>query len=208
MVNLGAKLSFKPPILSTKRLYVEPEPPMRFESIPIDLIIDSYMYKDRWTGYATIWGNAEVGQAFSIGNSNRRLDFSKFTLHRHNNPTGLISSAIHHCIGIPGINGNSNDSLFIARSKTIDITTLQLGERFEGKFIFDPPVQLNANTNYVILVRLSGGDSSNYLVGGVDVSILQHYGNVVIHDVSGWKYYTQYDDYFIVGTNDTKIVRI
>lgn len=125
-----------------------------------------------------------VGQSFTA--TEGTLSSCKFYLSKTGSPTGSAYAKLYAHTGTFGINGVPTGSP-LATSDAFDVSTLT-GYYALKTFTFSGAnqIELTNGTNYVIVVEYSGGDSSNYVLVGLDLSTLAHSGNGVYSISGSW----------------------
>lgn len=128
------------------------------------------------------------GSATAFGQSFRSLytaDLKRviFTGFRTGSPTGNVVARLYAHSGTLGTSSVPTGSP-LATSDPVDISTLGTGTPQNIEFTFPAPYQLQAGTNYVVVVEFSGGNSTNRLTVGCDNSSPNHPGNLAGYDGS------------------------
>lgn len=144
-----------------------------------DQLIDFF---DSQNSSATSGANTTQGQAFRMGGVAKTLCASKFRIKTVSNcgdPVNVnFNSKLYACAGTPGVDGVPTGAA-LATSNTLnfteEITRLQ-------DFIFDTPYELQANTNYCILLEtfpIAERGGCCY-----EVSVPTHPGNYILNGVA------------------------
>lgn len=140
----------------------------------------------------------KVGQIFTPSN-NRILKSCKFYLYKNASPTGNAVAKLYAIAGTPGVNAVPTGSA-LATSGNLDVSTFTSSPSL-ATFTFSDNYEMQANTNYAIVIEYSGGTASNYLCIGTDTSSPTHAGNGAYYN-SSWNYYSNdycfyvYTEYF------------
>lgn len=160
-------------------------------------VIDSYSETnaDEYWGIDSSEATA-FGQSFT-GNGSV-LSSAQFYLKKQGSPTGNMTAYLYAHSGTYGTNSIATGSP-LDTSATIDISTLTTSAQLIT-FTFSGSYTVVNTTKYCILVEYTGGNSSNKLLIGVDVSSPSHGGNLVLY-WGGWDYDGATDVCFYVNGN-------
>lgn len=138
-------------------------------------LLDSYSEANQDTQTSMYNGSViSYGQSFLNVNA-IPLSAVKFYLKKFGTPTGNITATIYAHTGTFGVNGKPTGSA-LATSEPVSIAGLTTSFALT-QFNFSSTITLSANTPYVIVVNYGGGDGSNSLVIGYDISTPSGAGN-------------------------------
>ena len=167
-------------------------------------LIDSYSETNQDSVVSISSGGIDYmnGQSFMVGSSPMNLTSCKFMIRKNNLYSGTAYAKLFAHTGTYGAGGTGTgdaggDSLAVSTgiAYTSLPTSLTLTE-----FSFPTPYTLSANTPYVILLFLNGGDDNGHdLQIGYDASSPSHAGNRVRVDRNiSWTSETGNDTIFYV----------
>jgi hypothetical protein len=147
----------------------------------IGAAIDSYSESNQDT-YFELRGNGATFAGQSFAGTGAVLRRAKFYLMKIGTPTGNATVELWSHTGTFGSTGTPNAILVAGES--LDVSTLT------GSFVLYtlliPPTTVSGGTNYFIILKYQGGDSSNHVRVGYDNSAPGHGGNSAIFSVGSW----------------------
>lgn len=130
-----------------------------------------------YTGNFVRYGQAFTGNGVAVTSAG-------FWLAKQGSPTGNMTATIYAHAGTFGSSSIGTGSA-LATSTAIDVSTLG-GALVWVDFTFDGTFTPTAATNYVVAIEYSGGDVSNHVMVGHDISSPTHPGNGTTYDGSFW----------------------
>jgi hypothetical protein len=137
-------------------------------------LIDSYP-ESNCDGYQNVYSTYYISTGQTFSGSGIPLTSVKFLLKKNGNPTGNAYAKLYPITGTSGVDGKGTGDP-LAVSDALDVSTLGTsGALFE--LIFSTPYTPANGTNYAIQIAYSGGDSSNYVQVGGDITSPSHAGN-------------------------------
>lgn len=163
-------------------------------------LIDSYSESNADTYIPLDTGDfLYCGQAWQAAQT-IKVGSCKFHLKKTGSPTGNMYAYLFAATGTPGTNGTGTGTA-LATSNAIDVSTLGTSAALV-EFTFATPYEVQNGNNYVICLGYSGGDTSNYVEYGCDVSSPTHAGNMAYKTPSGaWDYSTADGCFYAYGPN-------
>jgi len=147
------------------------------------VVIDSYGKTNTsgtyslYNGYSVIY----MGQSFTNTNVGY-LDNIQFHIYKSGSPTGNATAYLYAHTGTLGSSSLATGTPLATSSTVIDVSTLgTTTAQAMSVFYFtgDDRYQLQANTNYCIVIGYNGGDVSNYLRLGTDITSPTPIGNIM-----------------------------
>ena len=166
------------------------------------IIVDSYSESnyDSWFYYRS---GTEKGSHSFTGKAGNLVS-CKWFLRKWGSPTGNIVAKLYAHSGVFGISSIPTGEP-LAVSNTIDIATISI---YWSLIIFD---FVGANqfifidgVKYCISIEFSGGDASNYLKVGADMTSPTHPGNIADYYEGNWVLYPDRDFIFYVYAEETR----
>ena len=148
-------------------------------------IVDSYSETNQDSHFSAYNGSlrVEIGQSFT--GDGATLSRAKFYLRKTGSPTGNATAYIYTHTGTFGYDGIPTGSA-LATSSTIDVSSISSTGFELVTFTFSGVNQiiLTSGTYYFVTIRYSGGDSSNHLDVGFDITTPTHGGNAATTQTS------------------------
>lgn len=122
------------------------------------------------TGSDFTIGNGTItaqGQSFSVGTNAKRITRCRFNLKKTGTPTGTVVAELYAHSGTFGTSSVATGAA-LATSDAYDVSWLTTSYReielvFNGNDALDQQVSMTGSTNYVIALRYTGGDVSNFI---------------------------------------------
>ncbi len=117
------------------------------------------------------------GQSITTQSSTDNIDSVSFWIYKSGSPTGNAYACLFTHSGTYGTSSvGTGDSL--CRSEAFDVSTLTTDEtKVTFTFTGAQRVSMSPTTHYIIAIRFSGGDGSNYVRVCTDNTYLTHSGN-------------------------------
>lgn len=143
-----------------------------------DGIIDSYSESNR-DDFLGLESTGFTGAAQSFTGAGSVLDLVKFFVLRSGSPTGNAVAKIYTHSGTFGIDSIATGTA-LATSDNLDVSTIS-NSAYELKsltFSGANRITLQSSTKYVVALEYAGGDASNVVLCGIDVSSSTHGGNL------------------------------
>jgi len=159
-------------------------------------LIDSYPIENR----SAFWGLSSAGQvkhgqSFHVTNK-ANLASGIFYGMKSGLPTGNAVAKLYAHSGTFGTSSvPTGDAL--ATSGNFDVSTVSDSDYSSMEFTFSTPYEMQADTNYVMVLEFAGGDGNNVLYVGLDHVSPAHSGNMSSYSTS-WSAYSAYDLIFYV----------
>lgn len=126
-----------------------------------------------------------AGQSFTTDSTGGYLHSLAVQIQSVGSPTGNIVAELYAHSGTYGTDGVPTGSV-LATSGTIDVTTIPTAPSLATFFFTGVnAVVLTPNTNYALVVRVTGGNASNYINLIYDSTTPTHPGNFFF-DVGSW----------------------
>lgn len=162
-------------------------------------LIDSYSESNQSNEINVHFGSV-IGIGESFTSDSGVLNSATFYISKEGSPTGNATYNLYDHTGTFGSTGTPTGAA-LATSENIDVSSLTTSLALvTANFTGLNKYSLVSSTNYFITVEYSGGDASNHINIGVDLSSPTHAGNGA-RTVSGWGAQT-YDVCFYVYKDD------
>ncbi len=155
----------------------------------MSVIIDSYSEANSDGTSNAMYATSsyrKVSQSFTPSD-NYILDSSLFYLKKTGDPTGNAYARIYGHNGVYGTNSYPSSSL-LATSDPFDVSTLTTTLALKTlTFSGANKIALNNGTHYCLVIEYLGGDSSNNVRAGMDMTVpVSHGGNLATYNGSSW----------------------
>jgi len=138
-------------------------------------IVD-YYHEDNYTDAVSLYSGSVVAVGQSFTGNGTTLDSVKFYLRKSGLPIGNATVKIYSHTGTYGTSSKPGDSLAV--SAEFDVSTLTTSNQLiKFSFTGDNRIILSANTYYIVAIHYAGGDASNFLRVGRDITSPTHAGN-------------------------------
>lgn len=150
--------------------------------------------------------NNAIGQAFNAGAS-KKLGSCKFFLKKTGSPDN-VTAKIYAVTGTFGSTAKPTGEA-LATSDVRAGTGLTTGGQLE-EFVFSGAnqIDLTSGTKYVIVCEHTGGNSSNFISIGVDVSDSSHGGNLSYYYASSpWTAYTNDAAFYVYSVDEANTAK-
>lgn len=164
------------------------------------VIIDSHTEDNYDAGNYGLYGltNGHKGQSFT--GDGKKINSVEFYLKKGlGSPSGNAYAEIYAHDGTFGTSSvGTGDSL--AMSGSVDVSSI--GDSYsliEFDFTGANKITLESGTHYVVVVKYTDGDESNYLHVGADVLSPSHNGNSCSYNGSEWSYGEQDYVFYVYG---------
>lgn len=142
------------------------------------VLLDSYSESNKDANGSVYSGGpqgTQIGQSFTAPQTINAYS-AKFYLQKVGAPTGTISALLAAHAGVFGTSSEPTGAVLIQGD--LDVSTITTGSYNLYEFLFSGTYELQSGTNYVVVIEYTGGDGSNYVDVGVDVSSPTHGGNI------------------------------
>lgn len=142
-------------------------------------VTDSYN-ENNADGFISLFAGATTkdGQAFT--GDGRYLDFAQFSIHASGSPPGNIHAEVYASTGTYGTNSNVTGSVLATSDNVVASSIGSIQRLVNFTFTGTNKIKLVNGTHYVLILNYDGGgDISNSISFGSDVSSPSHPGNHV-----------------------------
>lgn len=149
-------------------------------------LISTYNESNRDSSYLFYTGQyTGMGQALTL-TSTYTLTNAVFYIQKNGAPTGNGNAKLYAVTGTVGTDGRPTGTA-LATSDNVDMASLVAGVYQQVDFLFSGPNRyIMTPGNYAIVFEWTGGDVSNNLAFGIDLSSPSHTGNRCHQFAGSW----------------------